>query len=70
MLRKNIVVALGLTLLLTLVCGCAGTGSSTEYGSRVGNLAYDFTLKDMDGNTVMLSSLTGQPVMVNFWDTT
>ena len=70
MLRKGIVVALALTLLLTLVPGCAGTGSSTEYGNRVGNLAYDFTRKDMDGNTVTLSSLVGQPVMVNFWDTT
>ena len=53
-----------------LIPGCASTGSSTEYGNHVGNLAYDFTLKDMDGNTVTLSSLVGQPVMVNFWDTT
>lgn len=70
MFRKGIVVALALTLWLTLVPGCAGTGSSTEYGNRVGNLAYDFTLKDMHGNTVTLSSLVGQPVMLNFWDTT
>ncbi len=70
MLRKDIVLALALTLLLTLIPGCAGTGNSTEYGNHVGNLAYDFTLKDMDGNTVTLSSLVGQPVMVNFWDTT
>lgn len=35
----------------------------------VGNLAHDFALQDLDGNTVRLSALRGQPVIVNFWAT-
>jgi peroxiredoxin len=33
----------------------------------VGDLAADFTLIDLDGQAVTLSSLRGQPVMLNFW---
>lgn len=36
---------------------------------RVGAEAPDFTLKDLSGNEVKLSSLRGKPVMVNFWAT-
>jgi cytochrome oxidase Cu insertion factor (SCO1/SenC/PrrC family) len=70
MLKKSAALALAVFLLLTLIPGCATTGSSTEYGSRVGNLAYDFSLQDMNGKTLTLSSLAEQPVMLNFWETT
>jgi peroxiredoxin len=36
---------------------------------RVGAEAPDFTLKDLQGNEVKLSSLRGKPVMINFWAT-
>ncbi|MEO5952326.1 MAG: redoxin domain-containing protein, partial [Chloroflexia bacterium] len=36
---------------------------------RVGAEAPDFTLKDLAGNEVKLSSLRGKPVMINFWAT-
>lgn len=36
---------------------------------NVGDSAHDFTLLDLDGNTVQLSALRGQPVIVNFWAT-
>ena len=36
-------------------------------GSKVGNLAPDFQLQDLDGETVSLSGLRGSPVMLNFW---
>ncbi|HET9495047.1 MAG TPA: redoxin domain-containing protein, partial [Chloroflexia bacterium] len=36
---------------------------------RVGAEAPDFTLTDIDGSEVTLSSLRGKPVMVNFWAT-
>jgi thiol-disulfide isomerase/thioredoxin len=35
----------------------------------VGQLAPDFTLKDLGGNPVTLSSLRGKVVIVNFWAT-
>ncbi len=35
----------------------------------VGNLAYDFTLQDLDGNSHTLSDFRGQPVIINFWAT-
>ena len=38
-------------------------------GFRVGNLAPDFKLKNMEGQTVSLSDFRGQPVLVNFWAT-
>jgi thiol-disulfide isomerase/thioredoxin len=33
------------------------------------DLAPDFTLRDLDGESVQLSALRGQPVVVNFWAT-
>ena len=36
---------------------------------RLGAEAPDFTLRDLDGNEVKLSSLRGRPVMINFWAT-
>ena len=36
---------------------------------EVGDIAYDFTLQDLDGNSHTLSDYRGQPVIVNFWAT-
>lgn len=36
---------------------------------EVGDTAYDFTLKDLDGQPVSLSDFRGQPAVVNFWAT-
>jgi len=38
-------------------------------GISIGNAAPDFTLTDLDNNSVTLSSLRGKIVMVNFWAT-
>ncbi|MFQ5400565.1 MAG: TlpA family protein disulfide reductase [Anaerolineae bacterium] len=35
----------------------------------VGDVARDFTLSDLDGNSYTLSELRGRPVIVNFWAT-
>ncbi|WP_368645412.1 TlpA family protein disulfide reductase [Alkalibacterium putridalgicola] len=43
------------------------TGSMMEYGLNAGNVAYDFQLEDMDGNTVQLSDYRGKKVFLNFW---
>ena len=42
---------------------------SNEIGIRIGQLAPDFELKTLDGETVKLSDYKGQRVMLNFWAT-
>jgi len=42
---------------------------SDEVGIRKGQLAPDFELKTIDGETVKLSDYKGQRVMLNFWAT-
>ena len=38
-------------------------------GTQVGNLAPDFELQSLDGQSVSLSDLQGKPVLLNFWAT-
>jgi len=44
-------------------------GSSAEVGLEIGNQAPDFELETLEGDTIQLSSLKGERVMVNFWAT-
>ena len=41
--------------------------AAIEIGPEVGQLAPDFTLQDINGNTVKLSDSLGKMVMINFW---
>jgi len=43
------------------------SGSFTVTGNQKGNLAIDFQLKNLVGETVSLNELRGSPVMLNFW---
>ena len=45
------------------------TEESNEIGIRKGELAPDFELETLDGETVKLSDYKGQRVMLNFWAT-
>lgn len=47
----------------------AGQGSNDAVGIKVGEVAPDFTLTDLDGNQVSLSDLRGKTVLINFWAT-
>ena len=38
-----------------------------KVGLEVGNLAPDFELKNVEGNSIKLSSLKGKKVILNFW---
>jgi cytochrome oxidase Cu insertion factor (SCO1/SenC/PrrC family) len=71
MLKKIAATILALSVLLVLVPSCKSgtTGNSTLYGYTVGSKAIDFTLNDLNGKSVTLSSYLGRPVLVNFWDT-
>lgn len=46
-----------------------GLAPASEVGIKVGMIAPDFTLNDLQGNEVKLSDLRGQTVMINFWAT-
>ncbi|MFC1874855.1 redoxin domain-containing protein [Chloroflexota bacterium] len=45
------------------------TTTPSSEGSQVGNLAPDFQLQNLDGETISLTGLRGNPVMLNFWAT-
>ena len=47
------------------VTQATGNGNTPQ----VGDTAVDFTLLDLDDNTVTLSQFQGQPVIINFWAT-
>ncbi|MDI3311016.1 MAG: TlpA disulfide reductase family protein [Thermoanaerobacterium sp.] len=44
--------------------------NNAQVGTEKGDLAPDFTLKDVNGKTVTLSKLKGKKVILNFWATT
>lgn len=64
---------LGWLATATLVVALAGAGLQTSTGKspavrpEVGYLAPDFTLQDMNGDSVTLSELRGKVVFLNFW---
>lgn len=51
--------------LLVLTAGC----SSSQVGPQVGKIAPDFTLTSLNGETISLSALKGNTVLLNFWAT-
>lgn len=73
MLKKLITAAVVLAALLVLA-GCSSpasqNGTGPTVGFRVGDLAPDFELLNLEGEMVTLSGLRGSPVMINFWTTT
>ena len=58
-------------LSLVIVSGLLITGCSGEAGQApvIGKPAPEFELKNLDGQSVSLSDLKGQPVLINFWAT-
>jgi peroxiredoxin len=46
-----------------------GERADLEIEPVVGAIAPDFTLMNLEGDEVQLSSLGGQPVLINFWAT-
>ena len=67
---KTVILAIMLASLLfpgLAMAGCAGPAPDPAGGSQIGNLALDFELQDLDGQTVSLTGLRGATVMLNFW---
>jgi thiol-disulfide isomerase/thioredoxin len=68
MVHQRNVTKIVLAMILGLVLLLAGCQTSPT-GSQVGSFAPDFTLPDLNGQMVSLSSLRGKPVLLNFWAT-
>lgn len=50
------------------IAGASDNNAATDSGPRVGSLAPDFELTDVNtGQPIKLSSLSGKPVWINFW---
>ena len=47
----------------------SSTQDESNAGSSTDGLAPDFTVLDMDGNSVQLSDYFGKPLIINFWAT-
>ena len=65
---RPVMVILALALFTLLLQGC-DTGPASSGRAELGNSAPDFTLPDLDGNTVRLSDFRGKVVFLNFWAT-
>lgn len=55
-----------LSILLFIMAGC---GEEKKARLKIGDKAPDFTVNDMNGNTLNLASWKGKPVILRFWDT-
>jgi peroxiredoxin len=58
-----------LTALPTSTKSATGLIGPTTKTVQAGDIAPDFQLSTLDGRTIKLSDLKGQPVLVNFWAT-
>jgi peroxiredoxin len=57
-------------ILAVLIVCCTGCGNELSVAPNVGALAPGFTLPTIDGQTVTLDELKGQPVLLSFGQTT
>ena len=67
--RFSLCCLLALALLLLTGCGPAGQQSAPAAATPTPELARDFTLTTLDGESVSLSDYRGQWVLLNFWAT-
>lgn len=61
--------AAAISLLVINFSGCFRSGSSASSLSGDIMETHDFTLNDLDGNTVTLSGYKGKIIVINFWAT-
>ena len=71
MSKRNILIVLGIVFVALFATielkGNVPPSPSPATGVQIGSTAPDFTLKDLNGNSVKLSDLRGKPVYINFW---
>ena len=67
-MNKILLVTLALLVPSLLISGCSSESQSQSM-AIIGEPAPDFTLQNLEGESVSLSDLRGSPVMINFWNT-
>lgn len=65
-MRRHVV--LSLIVIVTLLAGC-GPGSDPDEGLMTGKRLPDAELRALDGASVRVHELRGQPAVINFWAT-
>jgi cytochrome c biogenesis protein CcmG/thiol:disulfide interchange protein DsbE len=66
----NVLVMIAMLVSLWIIAGCSdNTEPNAVPAPLPGNSAPNFELQSLDGKTVSLGGLRGQPVMLNFWAT-
>ena len=70
-MKKIIILFLAVSLLIMTfaAAGCASESESTENESTSSNMAPDFTLNSLSGESITLSDYFGSPIMLLFWTT-
>ncbi|WP_163580402.1 redoxin domain-containing protein [Gracilibacillus saliphilus] len=71
-MKKWIISAVLLAMVVWAVIDMVTDNEVTEadnIGLEIGNIAPDFEMETLDGETVKLSDYRGEPVMLNFWAT-
>lgn len=71
LIKRRIIILFISSIIVTL--GLAASGCSVGWNPsqvpEMGEVAADFHLADLDGNSVALSDFQGRPVLLNFWAT-
>ncbi|TET26581.1 MAG: TlpA family protein disulfide reductase [Dehalococcoidia bacterium] len=62
-----VLLAVALSLMAAPSCTPSPPDTGNDQRPEVGNLAPDFTLTDLDGNSVTLSHFRGKVIFLNFW---
>jgi peroxiredoxin len=65
-LSKALIITLTALALGLLITGCSDSSPTV---ATIGQPAPEFTLTDLDGNSVSLTDFAGKPVLINFWNT-
>lgn len=58
---------LAMVLAVSTIALSCSAGQNTARGTEIGNMAPDFQLDNLDGQSVSISDFRGKPVLLNFW---
>jgi len=68
-LRRLLIITPALLLIPGLLIAGCSSDSQTQSTAIIGEPAPDFTLQNLDGESVSFSDFEGRPVLINFWNT-